>query len=180
MARHRVAHLTDVIALKERYPNEFDAAVAQVNTNEYRIMGNVIPPGFPNSGQQILPPQQLYPQPGQMVEKYGRTSGRTEGYIGAVQIDGVEVSYQLPNGTFRRYTFNNVIEVIGHNGPFSRRGDSGALVIARSNIGYSGLGLIFAGASTDDIRGGDEKPASLCYALNNVLATLGEEIAWSD
>ena len=69
------------------------------------------------------------------VAKHGRTTGRTDGTITAIELDNLQVRYDI--GVVR---FDDQIEVTGSSGPFSQGGDSGSLVIALPGAGGAGAG----------------------------------------
>lgn len=78
------------------------------------------------------------------VFKIGRTTGLTEGRVSAFEIDGLQVMYPYPLLTL---TFDDQMEIGARNAsaPFSRGGDSGALVVDSRN---RAIGLLFAGNDT--------------------------------
>lgn len=98
------------------------------------------------------------------VSKIGRTTGQTYGRVTAFELDRVRVTYP-----FGRITFNGQIEIDAASGaPFSRPGDSGALVFTVPD--RQPLGLIFGGS----LRGG-ASGMGLTFAnpIRSVLETLG-------
>ncbi|MCK2095203.1 S1 family peptidase [Thauera aromatica] len=91
------------------------------------------------------------PTGGMEVEKVGRSTGYTTGRIigesAAPQAIGYQVSAVGGNATVY---FNSVMMVFGENGaPFSQPGDSGALVVGRTESGEPcAVGLVVAGTSS--------------------------------
>ncbi len=156
----RVAALSAVIRLRDDRPNAVDAAVAVLEDGVDADPGDL--PGGPLTG---AIPDSLDIDPGEAVEKVGRTTGHTTGRITAVEVDGVAVLYDRVV-----YRFDDQIEIEGDAGAFSTGGDSGS-VIWRSRD-RAPLGLLFAG-STQGGRSG----AGVTFAnpLATVLRELGAE-----
>jgi hypothetical protein len=105
----------------------------------------------------------------ELVAKIGRTSGVTQGRISAIELDDVVVGYGEELGDLR---FDDQIEIEGVAGePFSRGGDSGALVYREDGVA---VGLLFAGSET-----GGHNGQGLTYAnpIDVVLQSLGAELA---
>ena len=76
---------------------------------------------------------------GTRVAKLGRTTGKTAGKVTAFELDNVVVAYDIGN-----LRFDDQIEMEGaQDEPFSRGGDSGALIV---NEHREGVGLLFAGS----------------------------------
>ncbi|MFK8910122.1 hypothetical protein [Streptomyces sp. YS-3] len=86
------------------------------------------------------------PAYGTLVEKIGKTTGPTRGFIKTVDLAVFGLDYEI--GSLR---FDEVIEVQGLDGPFSRKGDSGALVYAADS--GEGVGLLFGGRLRPPDRG---------------------------
>jgi hypothetical protein len=99
------------------------------------------------------------------VAKHGRTTGRTQGTITAIELDNLRVQYDL--GVVR---FDDQIEVQGADGRFSEGGDSGSLVFTVAGATTSGgalaAGLLFAGSETGGPGG-----VGLTY-VNPIVAVL--------
>jgi hypothetical protein len=96
------------------------------------------------------------------VAKHGRTTGRTQGTITAIELDNLRVQYDI--GVVR---FDDQIEIQGTGGRFSQGGDSGSLVFAvGGEDGALATGLLFAGSETGGPGG-----AGLTYA-NPIVAVL--------
>jgi hypothetical protein len=99
------------------------------------------------------------------VAKHGRTTGRTQGTITAIELDNLQVQYDI--GVL---SFDDQIEIEGSSGRFSQGGDSGSLVFTVGEPGTSGgiraAGLLFAGSETGGSGG-----SGLTYA-NPIVAVL--------
>ena len=109
------------------------------------------------------------------VAKHGRTTGRTRGTITAIELDNLQVQYDI--GVVR---FDDQIEVQGADGLFSQGGDSGSLVFtvggATTAGGALAVGLLFAGSETGGPGG-----TGLTYVnpIVAVLAGLDAELVFS-
>ncbi len=133
----RVGALARFVPL-EKHGNRMDAALAVIDD---RVAFD--PRRLPGLGE--LAGVRTGPlRPKEIVHKIGRTSGKTDGRISALEIDGLSVSFPYPLLTV---TFDDQIEIEpGEAGtPFSRGGDSGSLVVDRS---LAAVGLLFAGNDT--------------------------------
>lgn len=170
LATYEVAELSDYVVLKDRDANQVDSALAKINSG-FDVLGNVVPPGFPQAEQPILAPLEDYPPIETIVEKYGRTTGLTKGRLQAVSLDGVEIDYHLPDGEKKNYTFDNVLEIFGSQETpiFSKHGDSGSLVVASIDNVLHGLGIVFAGGVRLADRGQGTIQVTFCCALKDVL-----------
>ena len=110
--------------------NYVDAAIAELGSP------SLVQPDIQGIGR--INPVVVPATVGQAVQKHGRTTGHTTGFISAVGID-ISVNY---NGN--RAWFENQIE-IGTAG-FSDGGDSGSLIVTDPN--NETVGLLFAGDGT--------------------------------
>lgn len=133
-------------------PARIDAALARldagIGTDPTYPVGLLSGTGRPNGSD--------------VVQKIGRTTGVTDGKVIAIELDGVVVAYGPEAG---EVVFDDQIEVEGTGpGPFSRGGDSGALVYRPAD--RLALGLLFAGSE----RGG-ENGQGLTY-LNPIVDVL--------
>lgn len=100
------------------------------------------------------------------VEKVGRTTGRTQGRVTAIELDDLVVDYGEGTGEL---TFDGQIEVESTgDGPFSRPGDSGSLVYAP--VAKAAVGLLFAGSETG---GADGTGLTYVNPIGAVLDALG-------
>lgn len=102
---------------------------------------------------------------GESVGKIGRTTAVTHGRVTAIELDDVVVGYGDELGEL---SFDNQIEVESTgSGPFSRGGDSGALVYREDGVA---IGLLFAGSES-----GGDNGSGLTYVnpIDAVLAAFG-------
>jgi hypothetical protein len=105
---------------------------------------------------------------GEVVSKLGRTSGLTDGRVTAVDIDNLVIRYDIGN-----LRFDNQIEVEGLGpSPFSRPGDSGALVYTKA--GREAVGLIFAGSGQGGSNG---RGLSFANPVRRVLGQLDARLS---
>jgi hypothetical protein len=115
--------------------NRFDAAIAVVSDLSLIRRGRMF-------GINNYTPQLATPLPGMRVIKSGRTTGVTTGRITAVDVDREQVNYGTRTSP-RIATFNDTIEIVGDNGPFSAPGDSGSVILERDT--GRPVALLFAG-----------------------------------
>ncbi|WP_425955782.1 hypothetical protein [Xylanimonas sp. McL0601] len=108
-------------------------------------------------------------QGGEAVAKVGRTTSLTRGRVSAIELDDVVVGYGDELGVL---SFDGQIEVEATGpGPFSRGGDSGALVYREDGVA---LGLLFAGSETG---GPDGSGLTYVNPIDAVLEALGVTLA---
>jgi len=119
----------------EPVANRFDAAIAVVADLGLIRRGRI-------SGINNYVPQLATPVPGMRVIKSGRTTGVTTGTVTAVNVNQVQVNYGTRTAP-RIATFNDTIEIVGDNGPFSAPGDSGSVILNRDT--GRPVALLFAG-----------------------------------
>lgn len=100
------------------------------------------------------------------VWKVGRTTGFTWGVVTAVSMDDISINYD--DGVIR--TFDDQIEVEGLDGPFSRGGDSGSLIVTEN--GYV-VAQLFAGSDRGGRNGGGR---TFGTPFNRVLAILNAKL----
>lgn len=148
-----IAELTDFEPIMNGNTVTFDAAIARLLkpdsvTRDIKGIGNV-----------QLPPKQAFNN--QPVLKCGRTTNLTEGRIVGLDED-VRVRYGK-----RRVEFEGQLAIDGINGPFSKPGDSGALVVETDT--KNPVGLFFA----VDLGG---VGTSFANYIDVVLARFGVEI----
>jgi hypothetical protein len=115
--------------------NRFDAAIALVSNFNLIRRRQIF-------GINNYTPRLLAPVPGMRVIKSGRTTGVTTGVIMATGVNNVQINYGTRTAP-RIATFNDTIELVGDNGPFSAPGDSGSVILER-NSGRP-VALLFAG-----------------------------------
>jgi hypothetical protein len=102
---------------------------------------------------------------GEAVAKVGRTTGQTRGRVTAIEMDDILVGYGDDLGIL---AFDGQIEIeSAGGGPFSRGGDSGALVYREDG---AAIGLLFAGSETG---GSDGSGLTYVNPIDAVLRRLG-------
>lgn len=116
------------LAVEQPYPNLVDAAVAQVNLEEW-VDAEVPTIGEPAGIRDF--------QLGDRVQKTGRTTEHTRGFV---EVVGSQV--QVDYGTSGTATFDDQLVVRAESGEFSAGGDSGSAVFGED--AFLG-GLLFAG-----------------------------------
>ena len=124
--------------------NHMDAAIAFTSTS---LVGHATPSGdgygAPNST--II----VNASVGQNVQKYGRTTGWTQGQVAEVNVT-LDVCYQT-QGPFRCVKQARFVDQIAITpGSFSDGGDSGSLIVTDDG-NRNPVGLLFAGSSTRTI-----------------------------
>lgn len=91
---------------------------------------------------------------GSQVEKVGRTTDHTTGFVESQIYNAFPLTYDLvvwhSPSEFTKFNstvyFYNVYKVVGDNGAFSSAGDSGSLVVMKNDKGERvAVGLVFAG-----------------------------------
>lgn len=130
--------------------NLFDIAVARLEKDvqvEARIRGIGCLTGLVKAQESVA-----------LVRKMGQGSGLTFGEVVSARVDHVTIPYP----GLGEIIFDRVLEIHGTNGPFSRPGDSGALVVDGEG---RGVGLIFAG--------NEERNESLAFDIVRVMEELG-------
>ncbi len=115
----RVAKLTKFVRLETGQTNFVDCAIAKLNASiqadVHKLKGLGTLAG-PRSGDLQI---------GDVVHKVGRTTGVRHGKVTAIELDGVDVEYDI--GVV---SFDNQIEIEGAgNRSFSDAGDSGSLIV---------------------------------------------------
>jgi len=120
-------------------PNTFDAAIAQVGLNtQTDIEPDIIEIGRPKTTPRT-------PAMYQSVRKHGRTTGHTIGVITDLSAD-LWVDYRI-GGVNHSAWFENQLAVLGVGcAPFSRSGDSGALIV--DAVTLEPMALLFAGGTS--------------------------------
>jgi hypothetical protein len=128
-----VATLSDFVKLKRVGINLVDCAVAQLRDG---IKYN--PRNLTGLGR-LQHPGEVVVNIGDGVSKVGRSTGPTCGRVTAIEMDNLIVAFNI--GYLR---FDQQIEIEGEDGPFSRGGDSGALIVDQS---CRPVALLFAGTN---------------------------------
>lgn len=145
-AMEEIASLSNYVIITKTDGDSADAAIAILDKNAQHE-SNRVPKGlgFPMEGRMIKEVASFKDllellKKGTPVCKIGRTTGYTEGRIGAVALDNMTVKTAIGN-----VVFNNVIEVDWESNKkaFSLPGDSGSMVFTKN--GLWAVGLHFAG-----------------------------------
>ncbi len=140
--------------------NTMDAAIAE---SDNTLLGNATP----SDGYGIPANQTTPPAAGQSVQKYGRTTGLTQGTIDSLHAT-VSVCYEGYPVCTLAATF--VEQIIIVDGSFSEGGDSGSLVVT-SNTNQP-VALLFAGSSSHTIA------TPIDIVLNEFSVTVdGEDVS---
>ena len=171
-----IARLSRFIIIVKSKRNLVDAALAVIGKdpdgNDIEHKSNRIPRGFgyPMEGQMISEadtPESVLEllKKDTRVCKIGRTTGYTEGTIGAVALDNVPVRTSIGI-----VVFDDVIQVNweSNNKSFSEPGDSGSLVFTQKE--RTAIGLHFAGGERR-VEGKELKVSYSCN-ISHVLKTL--------
>jgi hypothetical protein len=126
-----VGALLDFAPLKTSGSNLVDAAIAVPDP------AIALQPGqIPGIGAFTIAPAGIL-LPNMSVSKLGRTTGFTRGVVTAVEFDHCVVESEIGN-----LTYDDQIEITGVSEPFSKKGDSGSLVITDNN---EAIGMVFCG-----------------------------------
>ncbi|MFD2027528.1 hypothetical protein [Promicromonospora aerolata] len=153
----RIGELTQVVDLEAVEPAYTDAAIARLDQ---------VPVDFEYPVGRVVKTARALG--GEVVGKVGRTTSLTRGRVTAIELDDVIVGYE----DLGALSFDDQIEIESlDDGPFSRGGDSGALVYREDGVA---LGLLFAGSES-----GGRSGKGLTYAnpIDQVLEILGIELA---
>ncbi|GAB2496150.1 hypothetical protein GCM10027063_39050 [Promicromonospora xylanilytica] len=153
----RIGELTQVVNLEQVEPAYTDAAIARLDR---------VPVDFEYPVGRVVKTARALG--GEIVGKVGRTTSVTRGRVTAIELDDVIVGYE----DLGALSFDDQIEIESlDDGPFSRGGDSGALVYREDGVA---LGLLFAGSES-----GGRSGKGLTYAnpIDQVLEILGIELA---
>ncbi|HEX9886065.1 MAG TPA: hypothetical protein VGA70_06235 [Longimicrobiales bacterium] len=120
--------------------NAMDAAIALTSVDDLGFETPEGGYGSPRSGS-------VEPKLGMKVQKYGRTTGLTQGHISGINAT-IDVSY-----TAATARFENQIMITGASGKFSDGGDSGSLIVTKGLLlaDRKPVGLLFAGSPTHTI-----------------------------
>lgn len=134
----RVGVLERFVTLEATAVNVVDAAMAVLDS------GIDVDVEIPELGRIE---DSVAPEEADHVVKMGRTTGKTEGRISAIEVDNVVVEFST--GALR---FDGQIEVAGsQQGAFSQGGDSGSLVVTAD--APRAVGLLFAGSDQGGPQG---------------------------
>ncbi|HEX7154057.1 MAG TPA: hypothetical protein VF618_21395 [Thermoanaerobaculia bacterium] len=150
----QIALFTEAFPTNRKH-NLVDAAIAEVDvatSRRIRDQARVL------RGQRMTPTTE-----GIAVYKVGAATERTDGALGAELMNDVPVEFGPGDIRF----FDDQLEIVGVNGAFADRGDSGSLVVDGDDLA---VGLLFA-RSTIDSR------IAFANLMGEVLAKLRVELA---
>lgn len=153
----RIGALAEIVRLDPLEPAYTDAAIARLDP---------VPVDFEYPVGRVVKTARALG--GEIVGKVGRTTSVTRGRVTAIELDDVIVGYD----DLGALSFDDQIEIESlDDGPFSRGGDSGALVYREDGVA---LGLLFAGSES-----GGRSGKGLTYAnpIDQVLDILQIELA---
>jgi len=164
----RIGQLRNHIHLTKSGANTADAAIALLD-DEIKHDRNFVPAhyGVSCAGKSISGVQSALELPrGTILAKIGRTTDYTEGILTAVATDDVTVLYH----SIGNLRFDNLIEITWKDlrRPFTRPGDSGALVFNPETM--RAVGLHFAGGEIK--RDGKKVGVSYACDLGTVLDSI--------
>jgi len=123
------------IVFSDTANNRIDAAIARI------ILDGGIPQvgtGTPIDGYGIPNASTVEASIGQVVQKFGRTTGLTQG-----QVSGTNTTVLIYYGARRARFINQILIASVDSDPFSLGGDSGSLIV--TDAGKNPVGLLFAG-----------------------------------
>lgn len=108
------------------------------------------------------------------VEKVGRTTGHTKGYVESQYCGPLDVTYHAPRYGFSgRIYFDNAFAISGVGTAFSDHGDSGSLITTMVNGERRAVGIVFGGSPSGTAAGGTLTVAlpiePILHALNVTL-----------
>jgi hypothetical protein len=131
---HQGLEIGETVKVSDMYKSNVDAALIKLHGKMHdsmKVVGkNEFLKGYTTETLSV----------NQNVYKSGRTTGYTNGYI-----HNTKVSVMIRFSDTLAIPYYNVIEVRGHNGSFSDRGDSGSVVF---DMNGRVIGLLFAGNGT--------------------------------
>jgi hypothetical protein len=149
--------------------NEVDAAIIQTNTD---FIGTATRSNGYGEPIAVNMNTALDPSPGMLVQKYGRTTAQTYGYIDTINAT-LYIGYQEGNARFINQIIIKEDLSIPQTRGFSKYGDSGSLIVGHVPVGDEGtidripVGLLFA-------AGEDQSGVAITIAnpIKKVLAEL--------
>ena len=159
--------VAEIVGDLSAYPllgsSNVDAAIAQLRPGAMSATGEILDIGVPATTTAA-------PVVGLAVAKSGRTTGLTQGTIGAMNAT-VRVQYQEGCGRGRKFfiTYTNQVVISGTG--FSAGGDSGSLIVT-NDAQHNPVGLLFAGSSTTTIANPIDE------VLSRVGAALGSPVSF--
>ncbi|MGH9314427.1 MAG: hypothetical protein ACRD1S_14680 [Vicinamibacterales bacterium] len=139
-----------------------DAGLAELRTGLMDTTGSILEIGIPSSTT-------LDPAVNMGVAKSGRTTGKTTGSIGAINVS-VNVQYQAGCGQGKKFIVSYTNQVVINSSTFSAGGDSGSLIVT-NNGSRNPVALLFAGSSSTTIANPiDEVLLKLSAALGSAVS----------
>ncbi|MGV4799043.1 hypothetical protein ACSMEB_08105 [Stenotrophomonas maltophilia] len=109
--------------------------------------------------------------PGMTVEKVGRTTGHTKGYVVSEMYGPIDVAYSAKQYGFTgAMFFEGVMVINGTTELFSDSGDSGSLITSVVAGERVAVGIVFAGAADSRAPGGK---VTLALPLRPIINALG-------
>jgi hypothetical protein len=157
----RVADVVADFTVAPPLGSNVDAGLAAVRPGEMDTTGEILGIGIPSSTT-------VAPAVGVAVRKSGRTTGVTDGTIGAINTS-VNVQYQAGCGQGKKFIVTYTNQVVINSGTFSAGGDSGSLIV--TNAGRNPVALLFAGSSTTTIANPiNEVLTQLSAALDSAVS----------
>lgn len=165
----RIATLQEFVPLIPSKVNFVDAAIAKVEANTVVNLSELVGIGsLKGVYQGEIGEDEDYQE--LIVAKVGRTTGTTWGRINAFELDHISLDY---NPELKSCIFNGIMAIEGRedNQPFSRPGDSGAIIVNQK--GYA-VALLFAGS---DIGGKNNLGLTYAIPIDIVLKELDIELA---
>jgi hypothetical protein len=158
----RVADVVADFAVAPPLGSNVDAGLAALRPGEMDITGTILGIGVPSSTTAT-------PAVGMAVIKSGRTTGVTDGTIGAINTS-VNVQYQAGCGQGKKFIVAYTNQVVINSSTFSAGGDSGSLIVTNNgdngDNNHNPVALLFAGSSSTTIANPiDEVLSRLSAAL---------------
>ncbi|MCY1322238.1 hypothetical protein D9M68_472490 [compost metagenome] len=151
--KDKIAELEGFVPLDTLQPNYVDGAIARLLKRQLAIP-DILAIGPPVGAKSAAL--------NTIVEKFGRTTGYTTGYVDSASTD-LKVPYDIGTILFHDQIAIKSIDAL----PFSEEGDSGALILEQTT--GMAIGLLFAGTST----------ISFANHIADVLDSFGVELATS-
>ena len=145
-----IARLSHIVPLSRAKANNMDAAIAVVDNDlnpDYRISQRK------RVNETVIPTNKM------KVEKWGRTTGHTTGFISSRNVD-----FQIDfDGNLLE--FHDQFEIQSRSEMFCDDGDSGSLILERG--GFNAVGLLFAGT---------EGGTAYASPINDILSAFSVKI----
>jgi hypothetical protein len=135
-----VAHMSAFVPLDPDGINRVDCATAILAEGIAHDAATLI------DGVGAFDPRPHEPKKDLVVEKIGRTTGRTVGRLSALNVNILGIEYDT--GSNVRFDGQIEIEDLPGENPFSKEGDSGSIVFTKE--GRRPIGLLFGGDDGDE------------------------------